>query len=525
MHEQSTWRNLPRKKQLLLLSLCRLSAPLSNACLLPYLYFLVKSIISEPDHPAANQRISRWTGLLVAAFPVGQVLTSILLGKLSDSYGRKPIILLGLTVSIVANLAFGFSRTLGTLLIWRVVAGMANGTLGVMRTMTAEIVKERKYHARAFLAPPVVFNSGRVVALIIGGCLADPVHNLPKLFGARGLFNVTNHPGGVAWTLHYPYALPALFNGFTLASCLILVTLWMRETMPSKDRRKLPFACVLSNILHIVKQKCGWTTKPEYALIAIEDIDERNSGATTPAQFQTLLAKSDHEENSATVNIWTRHLKHILANFSLLHLHNATFVHIFPVFLSMPVAITQRLGHIHFTGGLGLASPAVGIYLAMFGILGIILQLFLYPRIHNLIGTLGILRFSNLIFLLSYISVPYLVLLSEHITLRWFAMAAVLTSQIMARTMSIPSSIMLLTDAAPHRNVLGTVHGAGNTLSALASTCGPIIGGFLLAKGIEIGVVGLVWWAWLSTVCVFAILWSFILTQNKKGGLGIGDEA
>tara|TARA_R110002003_G_scaffold200_1_gene15633 strand:- start:1405 stop:1872 length:468 start_codon:yes stop_codon:yes gene_type:complete len=63
-NEQATWRNLPQKKQLLLVALCRLSTPLSNACLLPYLYFLVKSIISDPGHATAPQQISRLTGLL-----------------------------------------------------------------------------------------------------------------------------------------------------------------------------------------------------------------------------------------------------------------------------------------------------------------------------------------------------------------------------------------------------------------------------------------------------------------------------
>ncbi len=38
----------------------------------------------------------------------------------------------------------------------------------------------------------------------------------------------------------------------------------------------------------------------------------------------------------------------------------------------------------------------------------------------------------------------------------------------MARTMAIPSTVILLTEAAPAKNVLGTVHGAGNMLAALA---------------------------------------------------------
>jgi len=119
-------------------------------------------------------------------------------GRFSDTYGRKLAILLGLTISVISNLAFGFSRSIGMLLFWRVVAGMANGTLGVMRTMTAEIVKEKKYHSRAFLALPVVFNSGRVAALAIGGCLADPNDHIPWLFGPTGLFNFSKNTRGVS---------------------------------------------------------------------------------------------------------------------------------------------------------------------------------------------------------------------------------------------------------------------------------------------------------------------------------------
>jgi hypothetical protein len=87
----------------------------------------------------------------------------------------------------------------------------------------------------------------------------------------------------------------------------------------------------------------------------------------------------------------------------------------------------------------------------------------------------------------------------------------VLLTQVMARTMAIPSSILLLTNATPHRSRLGTINGAGNTLSAFASACGPAIGGVLLAKGIDMGVVGLVWWAWLFAISIASLVWSLAL--------------
>ena len=100
-------------------------------------------------------------------------------GRLSDSHGRKPIIIIGLVASVISKLTFGFSRSIGALMFWRVLAGLGNGNVAVMGTMTAEIVKERKYQTRAFLLLPLVFNSGMVAELALGGCLADPVVNLP----------------------------------------------------------------------------------------------------------------------------------------------------------------------------------------------------------------------------------------------------------------------------------------------------------------------------------------------------------
>ncbi|KAH7412233.1 major facilitator superfamily domain-containing protein [Phaeosphaeria sp. MPI-PUGE-AT-0046c] len=494
---RATWQNLPQKKQIFLIALCRLSTPLSNACLIPYLYFLVKSILSDPEHTTASQQISRLTGLLVAAFPIGQMLTSMLWGRLSDTYGRRPAVLVGLAISVVANLAFGFSRTIGVLVFWRIVAGMGNGIVGVLRTMTAEIVKDRKHQPRAFLAPPVVFNTGRVIALAVGGCLADPAENLPHLFGRQGIFNTSNNPSGVLWTLRYPYALPALFNGVVLATCLLVATLWLEESIVQEIPRKAHNTEGRYAIIGFIKAKLLRSAPNNYTLL-----DHTHSDP------------GKHEKSSTVRKIWSNSLYKVLAAFALLPLHNAAFLHIFPLLLSMPLVSNQKPNIFFFQGGLGMASPTIGLYLALFGIAGIALQLFLYPRIHQRIGTLGVFRLAHAIFPIAYIFVPYLALLVDHNIAKWIAIAVLLFTQILARTMAIPSSVLLLTDAAPHRRVLGTVHGAGNTLSSLASVCGPAIGGVLLAKGIDIGAVGFVWWVWMCTISTFTLGWSFILDRS-----------
>lgn len=506
---EASWRNLPQKEQLLLIALCRLSTPLSNACLLPYLYFLVKSIIFDPEHPSAPEHISRITGLLVAAFPVGQMITSMLWGRLSDTYGRKPAIIIGLSMSVVANVAFGFSRSVGMLVFWRVIAGMANGIVGVLRTMTAEVVKDRKHQPRAFLAPPVVFNTGRVVALALGGCLADPVDNLPYLFGPTGIFNSSENPMGVKWVLAYPYALPALFNGAVLATCLTAAVLWLRESLPSKEGHR-DYGLILGRgLTAFFRPRIFQSSTRDYTLISLDELEA--AAPTISVQPLPIRRSTPATHRSPVTSIWTPHLRKAVIAFALLPLHNATFLHIFPVFLSVPVLSDQQPNAIYFNGGLGLASPTIGLYLASFGIAGIVLQLLIYPRIHRSIGTLGVFRLANAIFPLAYISAPYLALLGDRQGVKWNAMAAVLFTQVIARTMAIPSSVLFLTEVAPHRSVMGTVHGAGNTLSAFASAVGPAVGGVLLAKGIEMGTIGLAWWAWLCVVSCLSLFWSFRL--------------
>ncbi|KAK0628718.1 hypothetical protein B0T17DRAFT_614596 [Bombardia bombarda] len=92
---------------------------------------------------------------------------------------------------------------------------------------------------------------------------------------------------------------------------------------------------------------------------------------------------------------------------------------------------------------------------------------------------------------------------------RWIGLGCIVWGQIMARTMAIPSTVILLTEAAPAKNVLGTVHSAGNMLASLARAAGPAVSGAVYAAGVREGVVGAVWWFYLVVVAVGAAGWCF----------------
>ncbi|KAB5566156.1 major facilitator superfamily domain-containing protein [Coniochaeta sp. 2T2.1] len=541
------WMDLPNKDQLFVLAVCRLSEPLSNVCLLPYIFYLVRSVLAPKDSTQEGPsdsgidsrlaaEVSAYSGLLVASFPLAQFFVSLPWGRLSDIHGRKFSIVIGLAVSVLANAAFGFSRSFGALLFWRTLAGLANGNIGIMRTMTAEIVKERKYQTKAFLLLPLVFNSGMVFSLALGGILAEPAVSLPWLFGPRGLLNWCNGEAGVQWVIDFPYALPALMNACMLSTALLLSVFWLRETLAGKEDDRDVGVLVGQVVVRWFKRVILRQQIATY--MALKDAEEVLFEAVpvsghrrSRSRIELEELKERFSESTSTISvspspppppppapkrlpfrsIFTWRTIAALVSFGLLPLHNSAFMHIFPVYLSTPHEPSSSYANIlRFTGGLGLRSSTIGIWLGAFGICGILLQLFIYPRMQARLGTLGVFKVSLMLFPVVYLLAPYLSVLPEEgpwAWTRWPALGAIVWGQIMARTMAIPSTVILVTEAAPAKNVLGTVHGAGNMLASLARAVGPAVGGAVYAAGVTEGVVGAVWWFYLVAVAIMAAAW------------------
>ncbi|RYO80528.1 hypothetical protein DL766_009186 [Monosporascus sp. MC13-8B] len=515
--EQVRWRDLPNKDQLFIIALCRLSAPLSNVFLLPYVFYLVRSALSPsedgtPDDDAG--RIAQYSGLLVAAFPLAQFTLSLSWGRLSDRYGRRLSIIGGLGISILANIGFGLSRSIGALLFWRVLAGFGNANVGLMRTATAETVKERKYHTKAFLLMPLVFKPGMVVTFALSGYLAEPVKNLPWLFGPDGVWNTTGNPEGVEWTLQRPYALPAFMTALILGIPWILAALGLRETLPGRESYSDVGLRAGATLVRFIKRFSPSYKQHGYMVVGAE-VDTSSEGAEPcDGKLEPAATIKEKQDQIPFRKVWTRKVVCSLVSFGLLPLHNSAFMHIFPVYLSSPQADNTEATLFAFTGGLGLGSASVGLWLSVFGICGILLQLFIYPRLQARLGTRGVFRIALFVFPITYAAAPYLSLIGDGSVVRWLILGFVACSQIMARTIAIPSTVILLTEAAPSKKVLGTIHSGGHMLASLARALGPALGGYVFAVGVQHGIVGLVWWFYLFIVAVCALAWSYFMDTD-----------
>jgi predicted MFS family arabinose efflux permease len=523
--EVVAWMSLPHKPQLFILAICRLSEPLSNTCLLPYLYYLIRSLQTAPDTSPAS--ISRQAGLLVSLFAFSQFATSVPWASVANRLGRKPSIVIGLVLSIISNIGFGFSTSIPAVMCWRVLAGIGNGNTGVMRTMTAEIVKERKYQSRAFLLLPLVFNSGVVIGLALGGCLADPIVNLPWLFGPTGVWNLSKDPEGVAWMRAYPFALPTLFNAAVLLVSLFFGLFFLKETMPGKEGNKDYGILAGEAMKSLFKRIFSKESASGYAAVDEEDFGQEISNQLEPPTPKTPgyavqplspIGPPRPKLSITSRAIYTREVLVTIVSFGLLPLHNSAFMQVFPVFLSTPY-FANGASHsaLKFNGGLGMSSPRIGLFLSAFGIFGILIQLCIYPSLQAWLGTLRSYRVALAVFPIAYILAPYLCLIPEtNVALQSLGIVCILFLQVTARTFGIPSSVILLTNSAPTPLALGAVHGVGNMVSSLARAVGPLIGGVIFGFGHDIGVVGTVWWGYLMVIAIIGLAWSWMLKEGER---------
>lgn len=84
-----------------------------------------------PDMMAAFDVDIRLAGLLVSTYAIAAAVASFTLGPVSDLWGRRRLLLIGLAVFAVGTLLWGLATSYATMLVFRALTGAAAGTLSL----------------------------------------------------------------------------------------------------------------------------------------------------------------------------------------------------------------------------------------------------------------------------------------------------------------------------------------------------------------------------------------------------------
>ncbi|MCF7806404.1 MAG: MFS transporter [Simkaniaceae bacterium] len=115
-------------------------------------------------------------GLLISMYPLGQLFGGPILGKLSDCYGRKPILIITLIAIIPGYLLSAFAilwKNLPLLYISRLICGLCEGNSVIAAAAMADISQTKQEKAQKFGLILTVSSLGFIFGPFIGGKLSD----------------------------------------------------------------------------------------------------------------------------------------------------------------------------------------------------------------------------------------------------------------------------------------------------------------------------------------------------------------
>lgn len=148
-------------------------------------------------------------GLLGTVNALAQLIAAPTIGRLSDRFGRRPLLIFSIAGTVVAFLMLGFAQSLTMLFVSRIVDGLFGGNISLARAYITDIT-DSKSRSRSLGLIGASFGLGFIIGPAMGGILSQFGFAVPA-FAAAGL---------------------SLLN-------LIAVLIWLPESLPAEDRQDL----------------------------------------------------------------------------------------------------------------------------------------------------------------------------------------------------------------------------------------------------------------------------------------------
>ncbi|HFA48950.1 MAG TPA: MFS transporter [Bacteroidetes bacterium] len=154
-------------------------------------------------------------GLLLASYPFMQFFGAPLLGMFSDRYGRKPMLTLSLTGTMLGYVLFAYAIGSGSVFLLffsRMFPGFFGGNISIVYSAIAD-VSDEKSKPKNFGLVGMAFGLGFILGPTLGGIMADETV--------------------VGW---FSPATPFIFTSILTFLNILLVKHYFRETLPALQK-------------------------------------------------------------------------------------------------------------------------------------------------------------------------------------------------------------------------------------------------------------------------------------------------
>jgi len=124
-------------------------------------------------------------GLLGTTNALAQLIAAPVIGRLSDRYGRRPLLIFSIAGTVLSFLLLGLARSVPMLFLSRVLDGLLGGNIALARAYITDVTDE-KSRARGLGIIGAAFGLGFIIGPAMGGFLSRFGYNVPA-FVASGL--------------------------------------------------------------------------------------------------------------------------------------------------------------------------------------------------------------------------------------------------------------------------------------------------------------------------------------------------
>ncbi len=122
-------------------------------------------------------------GLIMSVFSFSQLFASPVTGKLSDRFGRKPILLISQTSTLIGFLLLGIANSVWLLVAARLIDGLIGSNMTVSQAYISDVTSPQD-RTKIYGYSSAVFGAGLIFGPLIGGTLSTINYSIPMFFAA-----------------------------------------------------------------------------------------------------------------------------------------------------------------------------------------------------------------------------------------------------------------------------------------------------------------------------------------------------